>query len=112
MKQICIVFILIISIIACKDTNNGDEIEMKAGYSYYRVTNKTADTVRFFVKAESVGKIVDLNLRPKEVYIFDLSTLYSGYIICNTGQNYIFKPTYRYDVLDRVLQEIEIHKRD
>ena len=114
MKQICIAFILIISIIGCKDINNSDEIEMKAGYSYYRVTNKTADTVNFFVKLRDVGVIFDLDLKPDEVYVFDVSTVFNK-AYCNVDfVKYCYKPEDKqsYDIKDRVLQEIEIHKRD
>ena len=94
-------------------------IEMEHGYSYYRVTNTTNETVKFFVKVRSGGigtKIEDVMLAPKEVYVFKVNVLWGkGIVFTVYDPYYLYSMDFEeketmYDTVDMELYEIEIRK--
>ena len=90
-------------------------IEMEHGYSYYRVTNTTNETVEFWVGSH-YGVIENLQFTPKEVYVFKVSTLLGTTIYPHAPEGYYLysileaKEQYSYPIIDMTLQDIEIRK--
>ena len=114
------------------DTDTEPTIEMEDGYSYYRVTNTTSDTIKFWVGGHNghYHVIMEKDLA-KEVYIFKVRLMEGSTIILNVGEGYYlyystgYRSQYYYgfiteatkqysygsvDVINKTLQDIEIGK--